>query len=610
MSKRTSLVAAALFAALALLLGAFETAATVCAQEAPIAPAPEAPVKPAAPDAPKVEEEPSPTPKEVKREVTRIFALKANKDRLGTSTTTYRWFADDSLEIETDQIIRIVRTMGDTKDLFEIGAKSTEWHDAKGVMTGSLSVRTESGVEITDRISIADGQLHHRHTGPGVTKDDHHDLPEKYKSRESAYRELLKAWKADNSKKTLTYVDWDTMRHGFERHTLTITGKGEVQRGDEKISGTKLSHRSRDGVLDFVLDDDCLPIGGKVLGFIDMEWMSDDDVFVPGNTAALSAIIVANAYISGWRNIESISLTFDVEGDTDEEEFLHSNDYQTVTREGTKRTIELKQQRIPVGHKAPALPIAEVPEDVAVFLKPTPMSQSDNAAIKAKAAEISNGATNSAAVTRSIVRWVFRNVKKQSGTRSGASAVEVLDDLEGDCTEHAALSVALLRAAGVPARSCSGLVYGPMGTEKAVWGFHAWAEAWIGKWIPVDATVNEVGIGARFIFFGHDEPTTDGGTLGITRTMGKTTITITAYKVSGKDKVLVAEPTVDQKTADEAKPAESAVPDAKPNPSPADKTPAEEPATPETPSSNPTKTDAESSLLRLITSDFFARAAA
>jgi transglutaminase-like putative cysteine protease len=66
----------------------------------------------------------------------------------------------------------------------------------------------------------------------------------------------------------------------------------------------------------------------------------------------------------------------------------------------------------------------------------------------------------------------------------------VIDRRRGDCTEHAALFVTMARAAGVPAREVTGLLWVE---ELGAFGGHAWAEvALAGMWVPVDPTWGQV----------------------------------------------------------------------------------------------------------------------
>ena len=55
-----------------------------------------------------------------------------------------------------------------------------------------------------------------------------------------------------------------------------------------------------------------------------------------------------------------------------------------------------------------------------------------------------------------IVQWVYRTVEKKP-VLSVPNALEVLKNKEGDCNEHAVLTAALLRAAGIPVQIETGL---------------------------------------------------------------------------------------------------------------------------------------------------------
>ena len=88
-----------------------------------------------------------------------------------------------------------------------------------------------------------------------------------------------------------------------------------------------------------------------------------------------------------------------------------------------------------------------------------------------------------------MVDWVFRNLTKSLSSNL-TTASQVLDRRAGDCTEHALLFVALARAAGIPAREVSGLVY--MGDDVRRFGWHAWAEVELdGRWMQVDPSWGE-----------------------------------------------------------------------------------------------------------------------
>ncbi len=115
-----------------------------------------------------------------------------------------------------------------------------------------------------------------------------------------------------------------------------------------------------------------------------------------------------------------------------------------------------------------------------------------------------------------LARYVTERLGKKSPEVAQASALEILDSGQGDCSEHALLFVTLCRAAGIPARQCSGYVC--IGSQ---WGAHAWAEIWLGRWVGADPTTGEIGTGARYVFFGyHDDPDSFPG-LVTSRTRGR-----------------------------------------------------------------------------------------
>ncbi len=84
-------------------------------------------------------------------------------------------------------------------------------------------------------------------------------------------------------------------------------------------------------------------------------------------------------------------------------------------------------------------------------------------------------------------------------------ALHVYRSRRGDCTEHAVLSVSLLRALGVPSRAVVGMYLAEefMG-RKNIFVYHMWAEAYHGgAWRMVDATRPGAGRHNRYIAFAY-----------------------------------------------------------------------------------------------------------
>ncbi len=126
-------------------------------------------------------------------------------------------------------------------------------------------------------------------------------------------------------------------------------------------------------------------------------------------------------------------------------------------------------------------------EELMPYLQSDVYIQSDANEIKNLAAEITGGESDSWKAAREINRWVFKNVEKEF-TPDFSNALQTLRTRRGDCGEHAALATALMRAAGIPARTVTGLVYWPPGEG---FGYHAWIEVFVGEWVMMDPSWGE-----------------------------------------------------------------------------------------------------------------------
>jgi Transglutaminase-like superfamily len=76
--------------------------------------------------------------------------------------------------------------------------------------------------------------------------------------------------------------------------------------------------------------------------------------------------------------------------------------------------------------------------------------------------------------------FVYNYIDEKDLSVGLASAGEAAQTAQGDCTEHAVLLTALLRAEGIPSRTVSGLLYvDEFLGESGVFGYHMWAQAWL-----------------------------------------------------------------------------------------------------------------------------------
>jgi len=91
-----------------------------------------------------------------------------------------------------------------------------------------------------------------------------------------------------------------------------------------------------------------------------------------------------------------------------------------------------------------------------------------------------------AETVKSIYDWVKQNIRYAGFIADDLGAAYALRERRGDCTEYAYLTVALARAAGVPARAVGGYVLEQDSTLRAS-DYHNWAEVYVdGAWLLVD----------------------------------------------------------------------------------------------------------------------------
>lgn len=89
-----------------------------------------------------------------------------------------------------------------------------------------------------------------------------------------------------------------------------------------------------------------------------------------------------------------------------------------------------------------------------------------------------------------------------------ASALQVVHNPQGDCTEHAVLLAALGRSLGIATRVVDGLAYAPgfAGSEH-VFVPHAWIHAWVdGRWQSFDAALGSFDAGHIAFSSGDGDP--------------------------------------------------------------------------------------------------------
>jgi hypothetical protein len=199
-----------------------------------------------------------------------------------------------------------------------------------------------------------------------------------------------------------------------------------------------------------------------------------------------STAIASNKRVSSSAKLLRARLTgaalkgFDLDGGRQR----FSNDTLVVTRE----TIEAMAPRyFPILNVAERAKVAE--------LKQEPFLEVDHREIKALAEAIVDGSRDPRVIAERITKWVHDSIKKEV-TVGIPSALHVLHSRTGDCNEHTQLFVALARAAGLPTRIATGLVY-----LDGKFYYHAWPEVMLRGWVAVDPTFGQFPADAAHLRF-------------------------------------------------------------------------------------------------------------
>ena len=231
-----------------------------------------------------------------------------------------------------------------------------------------------------------------------------------------------------------------------------------------------------------------------------------------------------------WQRVRLLG--FDGDYDTFEINTLNPYDARTFyarwresdrpKRVSLRMRIETRPRNVPIAAIEEAsrrdLP---VPDDAAFYLRPTEHIPTDGK-IRAKAGELTKGVTDRFEKVRRIYDWVttvtFRDPKVIGCGVGHAGRMIESGYFGGKCTDISSLFVALLRAAGVPAREVFGIRLGRSHFSKALGkadakGFadittwqHCRAEYFIPGlgWVPCDpADITKLELVEKL---GHDHP--------------------------------------------------------------------------------------------------------
>lgn len=276
-------------------------------------------------------------------------------------------------------------------------------------------------------------------------------------------------------------------RHGFSRTTLDIGGR--------KVNVLKCSTEASNlpGVVstEYLDEDGAMVMSETNLGGIAMttrrvpkaEAISDADA----PELMMSTFVTPDREIADARNTTFAVYRLSVaDGELPDLPSTGVQTFQRQSRAEARVTIDTAKPQ-------PATP-AEIADRA--YLAASAMVNIDDPKIKELAKKaVANAGPGPRARAEACRDFVFKYIHKKSLGVGFASASEVAQTCEGDCSEHGVLLAALLRANGIPARVVTGLIYADQfAGAEGIFGYHMWAQALLDvdgakRWIDLDATL-------------------------------------------------------------------------------------------------------------------------
>lgn len=165
---------------------------------------------------------------------------------------------------------------------------------------------------------------------------------------------------------------------------------------------------------------------------------------------------------------------------------------------GAQRVERIDERRVRV--RVEAGRSSEAPAEAARhprYIEPSTMIDAEDPAVKAITERALEGvAAGDRERAEALRRAVSDHITDAHLGVGLATASEVARTRTGDCTEHAVLLAACLRAAGIPSRLVSGVVYvDELVGARRVFGYHMWTqavlrdEAGTPRWVDLDAAI-------------------------------------------------------------------------------------------------------------------------
>jgi hypothetical protein len=288
----------------------------------------------------------------------------------------------------------------------------------------------------------------------------------------------------------ISFATFDPDLGGCDSHEMWITAEETLPDGRKAYVVHSRSSRLPIEVVSVIgADGSLISFSTPSIMQLKVQMAPEAEALKAAAPLVLSSRIATNVSIADPRRIASLAAQIsDATGRP--VDYLPQSPRQSVAVNEGVATVSITRGQDPAGDLV--LPVQN--PEFAPYFEPNDLFQVQDPALVAKALEIVGDETGALAAAEKIVDWVYRSVTKVDSEPRLVSAREVLEQMSGDCTEHAVLCAALCAVVGLPARMVTGIAY-----ARGGFYYHAWNEVYVGEWMEMDAAWGEKRVDAGHI---------------------------------------------------------------------------------------------------------------
>ncbi len=460
--------------------------------------------------------------------VERYYVVELSGQRAGQMRSVQRT-ADGRIVTETAMAMKLAR--GEVRVEIAMAGGFEETPDGK-----PLAMRSEQKLGqmmVTTASTFADGKITTITTQGEVEREAEVEIPADWLPPAAMEREVKRQFLALLADETLERkivvrtMDplggasvMESVRTGFTREEIEVLGKD----GKEKVQAYKVlsSISNMPGVqsIEWVDSEGEMLRSQTNVGGMQVTLVRSDRETVLGRKGAKASREVAqipeimlSTFVKPDRRIanprELAEATYLLRS-TSEDALAKLGDIPSTGQQCAER-VDARTVRVRVATRALCEGDVPAEKDRAKFLASTTLADASDKAVReiGERALAGKGLTDPAAIAEALRLGVREAIAEKSLGVGFATASEVARTKEGDCTEHAVLLAAVLRASGIPSRAVTGLVYADQfAGQEHIFGYHMWAQALLpdaeGKlrWVDLDAALPGGGFDATHIALG------------------------------------------------------------------------------------------------------------